>query len=98
VRRRDLEAQAVIEVRAALLDLNAAREMLAAAEERLALSQQELDQARERFTAGVTGNADVITALLGINAARTQVVDARASFQAARVTLARAEGTITELP
>jgi outer membrane protein len=98
VRRRDLEAQAAIEVRAALLDLNAAREMLAAAEERLALSQQELDQARERFTAGVTGNADVITALLGINAARTQVVDARASYQAARVTLARAEGTITELP
>ncbi len=98
VRRRDLEAQAAIEVRAALLDLDAAREMLAAADERLALAQQELEQARQRFTAGVTGNADVITASLGINAARTQVVDARAAYQAARVTLARAEGTITELP
>ncbi|MBW7932336.1 MAG: TolC family protein, partial [Gemmatimonadaceae bacterium] len=57
-----------------------------------------LDQARARFTAGVSGNADVITASLALNAARTQVVDARAAVQAARVTLARAEGTVTELP
>jgi len=97
-RRRDLEAQAAIDVRAALLDLATAREMLAAAEERLSLAQQELEQARERFTAGVSGNADVITASLGINAARTQVVDAHAAFQTARVMLARAEGTVTELP
>jgi outer membrane protein TolC len=97
-RRRDLEAQAAIDVRTALLDLNTAREMLAAAEDRLALAQQELEQARARFTAGVSGNADVITASLGINAARTQVVDARAAYQTARVTLARAEGTVTELP
>jgi outer membrane protein len=97
-RRRDLEAQTSIEVRAALLDLASARELLAAAEERLTLAHQELAQARERFTAGVSGNADVITASLGINAARTQVVDARAAYQSARVTLARAEGTVTDLP
>lgn len=97
-RRRDLEAQAAIDVRAALVDLAASREMLAAAEERLMLAQQELDQSRDRFKAGVSGNADVITASLGINAARTQVVDARAAFQAARVTLARAQGTVTDLP
>lgn len=98
VRRRDLEAQAAIDVRTALLDLSAAREMLAAAEERLSLAQQELEQARQRFAAGVSGNADVITASLGINAARTQVVDARAAYQTARVTLAKAEGVVTELP
>ena len=97
-RRRDLEAQASIDVRSALLDLSTARDMLGAVEERLALAQQELDQARARFTAGVSGNADVITASLAINAARTQVVDAHAAFQTARVTLARAEGTVTELP
>jgi len=97
-RRRDLESQAAIEVRAALLDLATARELLAAAEERLTLAQQELAQARERFTAGVTGNADAITASLGINAARTQMVDARAAYQSARVTLARAAGTVTDLP
>jgi outer membrane protein TolC len=97
-RRRDLEAQATLEVRAALLDLASARDLLAATEERLALAQQELAQARERFTAGVSGNADAITASLGINAARTQVVDARAAYQSARVTLARAAGTVTDLP
>jgi outer membrane protein TolC len=97
-RRRDLEAQAAIDVRAALLDLTTARELMQAAEERLSLAQQELDQARARFTAGVSGNADVITASLGINAARTQVIDARAAYQTARVTLARAEGNVTELP
>ena len=98
MRRRDLEAQAAIDVRTALVDLSTAREMLAAAEERLSLAQQELEQARQRFAAGVSGNADVITASLGINAARTQVVDARAAYQTARVTLAKAEGVVTELP
>jgi outer membrane protein TolC len=98
VRRRDLEAQAAIDVRAALLDLASAREQLAAADERLELAQLEVEQARERFKAGVSGNADVITASLGLNAARTMAVDARAGFQTARVTLARAQGIVTELP
>jgi outer membrane protein TolC len=97
-RRRDLAAQAAIDVRAALLDLASARELLAAAEERLALAQQELEQSRARFKAGVSGNADVITASLGINAARTLEVDARAAFQTARVTLARSQGAVTDLP
>lgn len=97
-RRRDFAAQAAIEVRAALLDLASARELLAAAEERLVLAQQELEQARERFKAGVSGNADVITASLGINAARTLEVDARAAYQTARVTLARSQGAVTDLP
>ena len=97
-RRRDLEAQAAIDVRGALLDLASAREMLVAAEERMALSHQELQQARERFTAGVSGNADVITASLGINAARMLQVDARAAVQTARVMLARAQGAVVDLP
>ncbi len=97
-RHHDLEAQTGIEIRSALLDLRSAREMLDAATERLSLAQQELEQARARFTAGVSGNADVITASLALNSARTQEIDARAALQAARVTLARAEGTVTELP
>mgnify|MGYP001190324777 CR=1 FL=1 len=97
-RRRDLEAQAAIDVRGALLDLASARELLVAAEERMVLAQQELQQARERFTAGVSGNADVITASLGINAARTLQVDARAAVQTARVMLARSQGAVTDLP
>ncbi|MFI5310815.1 MAG: TolC family protein [Gemmatimonadales bacterium] len=98
VRRRDLAQQAAIEVRAALLDLESAREQLSASAERLALAEQELAEARDRFTAGVAGNADVITASLGLNAARTQMVDARASLQSSRVALARSQGLVTELP
>ena len=98
VRRRDLAQQTAADVRVALLDLQAAREQLAAAEERVGLAEQELAQARDRFRAGVSGNADAITASLALNAARTQVVDARAALQAARVSLGAAQGTVTELP
>jgi outer membrane protein TolC len=98
VRRRDLALQAGTEVRTALSDLAAATEELSATEERLSLAEQELAQARDRFRAGVSGNADVITASLSLNAARTMVVDARAAVQSARVALARAQGTVTELP
>lgn len=98
VRRRDIAEQAATDVRGALLDLASAREQLAAQEERLALANQELAQARDRFTAGVSGNADVITASIALNAARTQLVDARAAFQGARLALARAQGNVTELP
>jgi outer membrane protein len=98
VRKRDLTEQAAIDVSGALLDLNSAREELAATEEHLRLAEQELAQARDRFRSGVAGNADVITASLSLNAARTQIVDSRAAFQSARVALARAQGTVTELP
>lgn len=98
VRRRDLTEQAAIDVSGALLDLSSAREELAATEEHLRLAEQELSQARDRFRSGVSGNADVITASLSLNAARTQIVDSRAAFQSARVALARAQGTVTDLP
>jgi outer membrane protein len=98
VRKRDLTEQAAIDVSGALLDLSSAREELAATEEHLRLAEQELSQARDRFRSGVSGNADVITASLSLNAARTQIVDSRAAFQSARVALARAQGTVTELP
>ena len=97
VRRRDLEQQASIDVRGSLLDLAAAREALSASRERLRLAEQEVEQARERFRAGVAGNADVVTAALTLNAARSQYVDVLTALQQARVSLARAEGAITQL-
>ena len=98
VRRRDLRAQAAIEVRSAVLDLSAAREQVDAARERLRLAEQEVSQARERFRAGVAGNADVVSALLTLNAARSGLIDAETLYQSARVGLARAEGTVRQLP
>ena len=80
-----------------MLNLRSSAEQVSAARERLSLAEQEVAQARERFQAGVSGNADVITASLTLNAARTQFVDAQTSYQAARVALARAQGSITTL-
>jgi outer membrane protein TolC len=97
VRRRDLRQQVTLDVRTALLDLASAREQVEAARERQTLAEQEVAQARERFRAGVAGNADVITASLTLNNARTGLVDALTAYEAARVALARAEGNVTQL-
>jgi outer membrane protein len=85
-------------VREALLDLTAAAEQVAAARERLRLADQELAQARDRFRAGVASNADVITASFALTGSRNLVIDALTLYQSARVGLARAQGSITELP
>src|SRR5436190_872468 len=97
MRERDLRIQVEADVRIALLNLASSGEAVASARERLQLAEQEVSQARERFQAGVTGNADVITASLTLNVARTQYVDALTSYQAARVALARARGSITTI-
>jgi outer membrane protein TolC len=96
-RARDLRTQVEADVRTALLNLASSAEAVASARERLTLAEQEVAQARERFQAGVAGNADVITAAFTLNVARTQLVDALTSYQASRVALARAQGSITTL-
>lgn len=96
-RLRDLREQSALEVRASLLDLASAAEQLDAVQERLALAELEVQQARDRFQAGVAGNADVISALLSLNQARTLRNDALAAYQQARITQARAMGRIRQL-
>lgn len=97
IRARDLRMQVEADVRSATLNLRSSAEAVGAARERLALAEQEVAQARERFQAGVAGNADVITASLTLNTARTQLVDALTSYQASRVALARAQGSIATI-
>ena len=97
IRRHDLEQQAEVDVRGALIDLAGAREQLGAATERLSLAEQEVVQARDRFNAGVAGNADVVNASLALTSSRTLVNDAETLYQLARVALARATGSVTTL-
>ncbi len=97
IRARDLRAQVEADVRSATLNLRSSAEAVSAARERETLAEQEVAQARERFQAGVAGNADVITASITLNTARTQLVDALTSYQASRVSLARAQGSIAAL-
>ena len=98
-REREADAQArevtlrtEVEVRSALLDLASAREQVAAAGVQLRLAEQEVAQARDRFRAGIAGNADVINASLTLNRARDTVVDALSAYHGARVELAAAQG------
>jgi len=97
IRRHDLEQQAQADVRGALLDLASAREQQAAASERLRLAELELSQARDRFSAGVAGNADVVNASLDLTFSRTLVNDAETAYQLARVSLAHAVGSVTAI-
>ena len=97
IRRRDLEQQAQVDVRGALLDIANTREQVDAATERLRLAEQEVSQARDRFNAGVAGNADVVNASLALTSSRTLVNDAETAYQLARVSLARAIGSVTTI-
>ena len=97
-RERDIRAQATLEVRNALVDLGATREQVIAVTDRLRFAEQEVQQAQERFSAGVAGNSDVIIALLSLNQTRTLRNDALAAYQAARVILARATGVVQKIP
>jgi len=97
IHRRDLKQQVTVDVREAVLELASAREQVDAARERLRLAEQELAQARDRFRAGVAGDADVITASISLNGARNLLIDAMTAYQSGRVALARAEGTVTQL-
>jgi outer membrane protein len=97
VRRHDLERQISVEVRSAIVSMRSALQLVDAANERLRLAQQEYSQAQDRFRAGVSGNADVITAGLSLTSSRNFLIDALAAYQTARIELARALGTASEI-
>ena len=98
IRRRDLEQQAQADVRGAPPGPGR-RPRAARCGPRAAhrFAEQEVSQARDRFNAGVAGNADVVNASLALTASRTLVNDAETAYQLARVSLARATGSVTTL-
>jgi outer membrane protein len=92
VRAADLERRIAADVDNARLRLHSAQARTAIAAEQLRLAQDELSQARDRFTAGITGNIDVIEAQVSLIRARDGDIDARFTAASARVALARAVG------
>src|SRR4029079_4476917 len=89
----DTKRQVETDVRTGMIGGSSARADVCAAQARLVLAEQEVSQARERFRQGVSGNADVITASMTLNSARDLVIDARTSYDLARVALASAQGS-----
>jgi outer membrane protein TolC len=97
VRERDVSRQAEQEVRRSLLDLGTAQNTVAIAADRVELAAQELRQATERFKAGVAGSVETTQAQAVVVSARNALIQARASYGVARITLYQALGVLDQL-
>ncbi|MBI4371674.1 MAG: TolC family protein [Elusimicrobia bacterium] len=90
----DLRAQVELEVREAAESLTLAAKRADAAQGRLALSRQELEQARRRYEAGVTGNLEVVEAQARLAQAERRRTDALFDRRKARLALWLAAGVL----
>ena len=88
----DLAAQILTEVRAAFLDIRTAADQVAVAQDNLVLASQTLVQARDRFSAGVTDNIEVVQAQESVANANDSLILALYAHNVAKVALARAVG------
>jgi outer membrane protein TolC len=93
----DVERQVEQEVRQALLALESARSRVELAEQSVKLATDELEQASDRFKAGVAPSIEVDNAQTSLASARDLRVDALADEAQARFDLARATGGIRGL-
>ena len=87
-----LRAQIDYDVRSALLDLNAAAEQVSVAKSSLDLASQTLDQARDRFTAGVADNLEVVQAQESVASANENYISSLYAHNVAKILLARSIG------
>lgn len=97
IRQHDLERQVATDTRQALLDLSSADHQVQLAGDRLRLAERELDQARDRFAAGVAGSVETTSAQGGLVAARDALIQARVNAAVARIVALRALGVLEQL-
>lgn len=88
----DLRGRIDYEVRSALLDLNSAAEQVEVTRSSVDLAEQALTQSRDRFTAGVTDNLEVVQAQEAVAAAHESYIQSLYAHNLAKVELARAIG------
>lgn len=96
VRESDLHRRVATEVRSALLDLSSARQQVTLADTRLQLAEQELEQARQRFAAGVAGTVETSNAQASVVAARNGLIQAHAALGTAEVGAMQAVGLLDD--
>ncbi|SRR5579871_2384680 len=94
VRTNDLKEQIELDVRLALNGLRSADDQVRVAKEGLELSENELAQARRRYDAGVANSLEVTDAQTRLERARDNQTAALYNYNAARIDLAQALGTI----
>ena len=88
----NLRGQIDYDVRSALLDLAAAADQVNVAKSSLDLANQTLEQARDRFTAGVADNLEVVQAQETVASANENYITSLYSHNVAKLSLARAIG------
>jgi outer membrane protein TolC len=92
----NLRGQIDYEVRSARLDLNSAAEQVEVAKSSVDLAKQTLEQAQDRFTAGVTDNLEVVQAQDSLTSANETYISALYSHNLAKIELAKAVGVAEE--
>jgi outer membrane protein TolC len=97
IRMQDVQYQVALEVRDALITLSSAQQQVAVAEEGLKLSLTELELSRERFAVGVATNLEVTDAQTRVAQARDNLIEGLFTFNASRLSLARAQGQLEKL-
>ncbi|HEY6267889.1 MAG TPA: TolC family protein [Candidatus Acidoferrum sp.] len=93
----DLRNQIALDVKTALLNLQSARNEVQVANLGVQLSKEEVDQARDRFRAGVANNIEVIQAQDSLARANDNQIVALYRFNQARADLARSIGQMEKV-
>jgi len=97
LRLHDAEREVETETRQALLDLQAARQQVGLAQDRLRLASLELDQAGERFKAGIASSIETSNAQVSVVVSRDVLIQARVALGVARLSAYRALGILDDL-
>jgi len=90
--KADLRNQIALDVKTSLLNLQSARTEVQVANLGVQLAKDEVDQARDRFKAGVANNIEVISAQDSLSRANDNQIAALYRFNQARADFARAVG------
>src|SRR5882757_6983621 len=93
----DLRNQIALDVKTALLNLQSARNEVQVANLGVQLSKEEVDQARDRFKAGVANNIEVIQAQDSLARANDNQIAGLYRFNQARADLARSIGQMEKV-
>jgi outer membrane protein TolC len=93
----DLRDQIALDVKTALINLDSARNQVAVANLGVQLSKEEVDQARDRFKAGVANNIEVIQAQDSLARANDNQIAALYRFNQARADFARSTGQMEKV-
>ncbi len=88
----DLKASVYYDVRSAFLDLQATSEQYEVASRARSLASQQLEQARDRFAAGVAANLEIVQAQEAVAESSEQYISALYGYNVAKALLARGLG------